>query len=215
MDTIYNKLNLDKFGFWFIIFGLFTQIITYILTEDSFLSLVSGSAGVISVVLCSQRKVSFYLWGFIQLATFIIICLQNNLYGKLVENLFYIITMLAGIVMWIKHRDKDETVETRSLSTRQNTVVALFAIAGMIITYYILNYINGSFILMDAISTVLAITAQILMITRYKESWVYWFFVDIFCVILFVQAENWCMVMQYIFWTGNCLYGFLKWKNNN
>lgn len=212
ITKFYNKLNIDAFGFWFILFGLITQIITYIFTEDTLLSIISGSAGVISVVLCSQRRVSFYLWGFLQLGTFMIICIQENLYGKIIENTFYTITMLYGLQMWKNHTDEDETVETKSLTYKQNILLMLFVLASICILYNVLTAVNGSFAFFDSISTTLAITAQILMITRYKESWAYWFFVDIFCVILFVQAENWCMVMQYIFWTLNCIYGFIKWQ---
>ena len=65
---------------------------------------------------------------------------------------------------------------------------------------------------LDAVTTVFAIAAQILMILRYQESWRLWFWVDVLCVILWAQTGNWCMVAQYIFWTANCIYGLLKWK---
>ena len=66
--------------------------------NDSALSgICSGIAGVISVVLCSQKKYSFYFWGILQLVTIMIISYQTGLYGKLVENAFYLITMFVGM----------------------------------------------------------------------------------------------------------------------
>lgn len=214
METIYKKLNIDKFGFWFICFGLITQVITYIFTEDTLLSMISGIAGVISVVLCSQRKVSFYLWGFIQLGTFSIICLNEQLYGKLFENLFYTVTMLYGIYIWTLNRDEKEIVKTRSLNSKNKTYIIIQTIGLISVLYIALTRLGDTQPLFDSISTGLAIIAQMLMILRYKENWIYWFLVDLLCIIMFIIAENYCMVMQYVFWTGNCLYGYLKWKKD-
>lgn len=213
MDRLLKYLNLDKFGFWFIVFGLSTQVLTYIVTEDTMLSLISGMTGVISVVLCSQRKISFYFWGFIQLFTFCVICYQEQLYGKIIENLFYLITMIIGLVIWIRNKDTDELVETRSLTLKNSVYLTSGTVVAIVALFYILTSLNDSQPLIDSISTVLAIVAQMLMILRYKESWIYWLLVDLLCIVMFIIAENWCMTMQYIFWTFNCIYGFLKWKS--
>ena len=68
----------------------------------------------------------------------------------------------------------------------------------MIITYYLLNYVNGNNVMLDTLSTVLALTAQILMIMRYKENWI-WFIVDVLCIWIWIVNENWCMTIQYTF----------------
>lgn len=217
MDKFLKLLNIERFGFWFILFGLLTQILTYCLTEDTLLSFISGCAGVVSVVLCSQRKVSFYIWGFIQLGTFVVICFQEQLYGKLFENLFYAVTMIIGIVVWIRNKNDEDVVVTRELIGNQPLWLTLGINGTIVIVYWCLNLLGDSQPLIDSISTVLAVVAQILMILRYKESWIYWFLVDLLCIIMFIIAANWCMVVQYIFWTVNCVYGYIIWskKTNN
>lgn len=40
-------------------------------TPDNLLSIISGLSGVVSVVLCAQGKISFYLFGYIQLFTYV------------------------------------------------------------------------------------------------------------------------------------------------
>ena len=65
--------------------------------------------------------------------------------------------------------------------------------------------------MLDSLSTVPAFAAQILMILRYREQWAYWLVIDIASVIMWINAENWCMVMQFVFWTLNCSYGTYKW----
>ena len=95
--------------------GLLLQVLTFIVTKDTLLSFVSGIAGVFSVVFCSEPKLSYYFWSFIQIATFSIICFNEQLYAKLLENVFYLITMGIGIGTWLANKDIDNRVKTRSL----------------------------------------------------------------------------------------------------
>ena len=53
--------------------SLLSQAVLGIWAKDDMLSFVSGIAGIISVLLCSQKKMTFYLFGFIQLFTYVVI----------------------------------------------------------------------------------------------------------------------------------------------
>ena len=211
-NKILRLLNIEgTFALWFVLAGIATQAVVFALSDDSLLSLVSGVAGVISVVLCSQRKLSFYFWGFLQIVTFVILCIQEQLYGKLIENAFYFVTMVAGLVMW-KNNLEEENVKTKALSMNAWRFLLCVLFSLSIGLKFLLLERGGCYPGIDAITTTFAIAAQILMILRYKESWILWFLVDVLCVILWATVGNWCMVAQYIFWTANCIYGLLKWK---
>ena len=62
-----NSFNLTRFGLIFMLVGLLTQGFVGLVMGGTKLSLASGMLGVISVVLCSQKKISFYVFGFAQL----------------------------------------------------------------------------------------------------------------------------------------------------
>ena len=72
VNSIINKfgkwLGLEgTFASWFVLIGIITQLLTCYIMGDTLLALCSGIAGVISVVLCSQKKYAFYFWGLLQL----------------------------------------------------------------------------------------------------------------------------------------------------
>lgn len=211
-DKIQSLFNVEGwFGIAFILTGIATQVATYAFTEDSFLSLVSGIAGVISVVLCSQRKLSFYFWGFLQIGTFMAICINEHLYGKLFENGFYLITMIGGLLMW-ERNEQCHTVETRVLNKLTLLFVVIQGLFAVLVVETVLTAIGGEQPFMDSFTTIFAIVAQLLMIYRYRESWLFWLVVDIACIIMWYNEGNWCMTVQYIFWTMNCIYGLIKWN---
>ena len=61
MSSIISYINKNRFGALFMLFGIMLQIFSFYYTKGSTISLISGIAGIISVVLCAQRKISFYV----------------------------------------------------------------------------------------------------------------------------------------------------------
>lgn len=204
--------DLKGFGFWFLALGIIVQLITYYLTESSILSYMCGCCGVFSVVLCSERKISFYVFGFLQLFTYVILCIQQRLYGEIAENIFYFVTMLYGIYHWSNnYDDASREINTRGLGIWNNLLTLGFAAFGVFYMYQTLSLTDDSQPFMDAITTVPAFMAQILMTLRYRESWFYWLIIDVGSIIMWSFVGDWCMVAQFVFWSINCIYGFYKW----
>lgn len=219
MSSLYDILKLedrkgymDRFTPTFIMLGIIMQVIVFRITDAPRLSLISGVFGVISVVLCSNRKVAFYLFGFVQLFTYVLLCIEQNLYGEIAENAFYFVTMLIGLSHWLDNYNEDKvSVETRKLNVAQKMWIAIGTLFGTLILFNILSLTDDTQPFMDAITTIPAFVAQILMILRYRDSWFYWFIIDVGSIIMWGIAGDWCMVVQFIFWTVNCIYGLKKW----
>ena len=207
-----KKWHVDRFTINFILIGIFMQLIVFKVTDAPRLSLISGIFGVISVVLCSNRKVAFYLFGFVQLFTYVLLCLEQNLYGEIAENAFYFVTMLIGISHWLDNYNEDKVaVETRNLNAGQKMWVAIGTLFGTLIAFNALVVTDDTQPFMDAVTTVPAFVAQILSIMRYRDSWFYWLIIDVGSIVMWGIAGDWCMVAQFVFWTANCIYGLKKW----
>lgn len=212
-----NKYNISDRDAVVMLVAVLLQAITAIWAKNDMLSFISGMAGIISVVLCSQKKMTFYLFGFIQLATYMLLAYRENLYGELAENVFYGVTMLAGIFIWMFHYNRERyEVNARSLSPELKIIsVIAFALGTAIMTLYLKNMTNDPYPLLDAVSTVPAFIAQILMICGYKEQWRYWMIVDVSSIIMWSMIGNPFMIVQFSLWTLNCLYGMYKWKEDS
>lgn len=198
----------------FMLIGIFLQLIAWYITKDSLISLISGVTGIISVILCSQRKISFYFFGFIQLVTYMYLAWQQRFYGELIENIFYIITMLIGIVVWLKNYNTEEQiVESKRLSDRLFYIIcSIMVFICVLFGYYMKYFTDNTQPFMDSFSTVPAFIAQTLLMLRYREQWIFWIIIDVVSIFMWMFADNWIMVIQFIFWTMNCIYGYRKWK---
>lgn len=207
--------NQNLFDKAFIIGGTLLQLIIGIATNSSLVTIISGVSGILAVILCAQRKLIQFPFSFIQLFTYVILAYEQKFYGELIENVFYFITMLIGMYWWWKGYDSSNSeIKIRKLSLTMNYAVIFANIVVITILYlYLLNQTDDTQPFLDAISTVPAFTAQILLMTRYRENWIYWLIIDLASIIMWAIANNWVMVIQFIFWSINCIYGLKKWKN--
>lgn len=203
----------------FLLFMIILQIGVFIVCPDSPLNIVAGLAGVISVVMCTKGRTMFYFIGFIQTITYLVLAWQNQFYGEVLENMFYFVTMIWGIFVWkkneVKNEDGTEDVMAKKFTTAQWAVSIIGTIIVTIIMGYILNSIGSAQAYTDAATNVMAIFAQFLMVRRYREQWIWWLVIDIFCIKMWFVAGNWSMVAMYIAWTANCIYGWCNWSKLN
>lgn len=198
-------INGQKWYDWaFLVVGLALQVLAIIVgflqgTPDSVGLIISGLTGVASVVLCSQKKISFYLFGFIQLFTYVFcFTIPNALHGETIENVMYFITMVYGIFVWAKNYKKDidsDAIEVKAkrLGWKGNTITGLIFAAGTLLYWQFLKRVpmfgqmdTQPFI--DSITSIPAYIAQFFMVLGYREQWIYWLILDVFSIILAFRA---------------------------
>ena len=195
------------------------QILVYIVAPDSWYGVVAGIAGCISVVLTAKGRWMMYPIGFVQNFTYTVLAFQNMFYGEVIEQVFYIVTMIWGMVAWARNMHINED-GTQDVNTRKFGLVEwLFTIVGVAIGTWLFGRVlvamGAAQPYTDAATNVMALFAQILMVKRYREQWVLWLLIDVFCIKMWWVAGNWSMVAMYIAWTVNCIYGWYNWTKLN
>ena len=198
-----------------IVCGLLLQVVTYVITGDGLLSLVTGMLGVFSVTLCSQRKLSSFLFGVFQIGCYMVLSARQHFYGELVENAFYMLTAFVGIYTWSRNYDAGDegnSVQARRLTAKGWGITLMIFFAGVIGGYWLLRRTSDPHPFLDAVSSVPAFVAQVLMMLRYREQWMFWIVVDVIKVAMWIMQGDWCMAAQFSFWIVICFYGLKKWK---
>ena len=195
------------------------QILVYVVAPDSWYGVVAGIAGCISVVLTAKGRWMMYPIGFIQNFTYTVLAFQNMFYGEVIEQVFYIVTMIWGMVAWARNMHTNED-GTQDVNTRKFSVKDwIFTIVGITIGTWLFGRVlvamGAAQPYTDAATNVMALFAQILMVKRYREQWALWLLIDVFCIKMWWVAGNWSMVAMYVAWTANCIYGWMNWTKLN
>jgi len=205
------KLFDNIYGFLFALVGIILQVYAFYYTDAPILSLISGVSGIIAVVLCAERQLSYWPFAWLQLITYLILAIQQKLWGEVGEYIFYGVTMIYGMIVWNKYKDNHK-VKSRKLSRTAFQILFTLCVIGITALYFVLDKTNDTQPFIDSVSSVPALFAQFLMILAYKEQWYFWLIIDIASIYMWIVIGDWCMVSQFIFWTVNCLYGLHKWN---
>ena len=198
----------------FLLLGLLIQLITYLMSSSSLLSLVSGMLGVCSVVFGASGNIMSFVFGFAQIGTYTYLCIEERLYAEVAMNVFYYLTMVGGVYVWRSRLKEDESMEvtTRSMSLKNLVWISLVtAVISIVVGWLLARYTNDSQPYLDAVTTVPALVAQVLMVLVYREQWYLWMVVDVLAVVMWWRAGDYCMATQYAFWCANCVYGYVHW----
>lgn len=209
--------NISPLTWLFLGLGLLIQIVTYTFMPNTPLSLVSGMLGICSVVLGAQGNILTFVFGFAQVGTYTYLCVAERFYGEIAMNIYYFITMIYGVVLWRKRLESKGSmqVQTRTLSMRKLVIVVATALTLSVLSGVLLQqYTDDSQPYLDALTTIPALVAQILMVLAYREQWYLWIVVDVLATIMWLKAGNYCMAAQYAFWCMNCIYGYVQWTKS-
>ena len=204
----------------FMVAMVLLQVVMYCITPDTPIGMVCGIAGVICVVLTAKGKISSYLFNFIQMITYMIICWEARLFLEFGEQIFYFIACIFGVFLWKKnmHKNSDgtEQVIAKKFKVWQWFVTAgVTAITTVVLGYFGDNILGSTLSYLDASTVALAVIAQLLMVWRYREQWAIWVVIDVSSLIMFIILGQWSMVAMYIAWTINAIYGWINWSKLN
>jgi nicotinamide mononucleotide transporter len=189
----------------------------YFIMPDSVIGIVCGLAGVICVALTAKGKISSYLFNFIQMITYMIICWEARLFLEFGEQIFYFIVCIFGVFMWknnmTKNDDGTEQVKAKKFKLWQWIVSTVaVAVSTFLLGYFGEEVLGSTLPYLDAMTVALAVIAQLLMVWRYREQWACWILIDVISLIMFIILGNWSMVAMYIAWTANAFYGWWNWS---
>lgn len=205
---------------WFEVLILigFTTYFAIIDKESSKLYLainsLSAICGVLCVVLCATGKKSQYYFGFVNIATYIIIAMIGKFYGQVALNaLYYLPTQFVGMYMWKKHmNDQTNAVKSKKMSAKQIVLYLLATMLGITICHYILDILGGNQTWLDSTTLIISLVANALMVLRYKEQWALWIVVDAITVTMWFISGDLIQVSMWSVYLLNAFYGFYKWS---
>ena len=196
------------------------QVVMYCFVPDSLIGMVCGVAGVICVVLTAKGKISSYLFNFIQMITYMIICWDAKLFLEFGEQIFYFVVCIFGVFLWKKNMKKNDDGTEQVIAKRFKPWHWVVTVVVTVVSTFLLGtfgevILGGTLPYIDAFTVALAVIAQLLMVWRYREQWAVWIVIDIASLVMFVMLGQWSMVVMYVAWTINAFYGWYNWTKLN
>lgn len=228
MDKIKKFLNneLKNWSKWEVIWIIVANVIILgvsLAMGDTTIGIIASISGTLCVILTGMGKMSSFIFGMINIIFYAIVAYEATYYGDVMLNLFYYLpTNIIGWFMWKKNiNNENGEVKKERLSLKMQIIVAVLSVLGIVIYGYILsNFTNDALPYTDSMSTVLSITAQILLMKRCMEQWIVWIVVDGVSVFMWIMAffnggASIATLLMWIVYLVNAIIMFVKWNKES
>ena len=206
---------------WLLLFSI-VNVFLYLKWDSGLIGLISAMSGMLCVVLVAKGKISNFVFGIVNTATYAYISYGYGLYGESMLNaLFYLPTQFIGLWMWQRHRSvnkvRDEDIEIKRLSVKGWAIVVASVVVGAYAYMHVLMALDAQQVRIDSVAVVMSVVAQILLTLRYAEQWVLWILVNLLSIVLWVVTLSQSGGSDYtmpVMWTAfliNSIYGWINW----
>ena len=206
---------------WLLLFSI-VNVFLYLKWDSGLIGLISAMSGMLCVVLVAKGKISNFVFGIVNTATYAYISYGYGLYGESMLNaLFYLPTQFIGLWMWQRHRSvnkvRDEDIEIKRLSVKGWAIVIASVVVGAYAYMHVLMALDAQQVRIDSVAVVMSVVAQILLTLRYAEQWVLWILVNVLSIALWVVTLSQSGGSDYsmpVMWTAfliNSIYGWINW----
>ena len=206
---------------WLLLFSI-VNVFLYLKWDSGLIGLISAMSGMLCVVLVAKGKISNFVFGIVNTATYAYISYGYGLYGESMLNaLFYLPTQFIGLWMWQRHRSvnkvRDEDIQIKRLSVKGWAIVIASVVVGAYAYMHVLMALDAQQVRIDSVAVVMSVVAQILLTLRYAEQWVLWILVNLLSIVLWVVTLSQSGGSDYtmpVMWTAfliNSIYGWINW----
>ena len=165
--------------------------------------------GLLQGLLVMLNKRSNWIAYIIQMILMLLFSLSVNLYGDATNSLCYILVGVVGFTIW--NKKGKEYIGVCSLKERiiYITIIAL----GTYLVFLGLKQTDDPLPLIDSFTTVSSFIATYYMIMKKIDTWIIWFFNDIFYCITYWLLPNQALYLftLNVIWTFMAIGSFINW----
>ncbi|MEJ6400961.1 nicotinamide riboside transporter PnuC [Nicoliella lavandulae] len=211
-------------GSWLIIFNNNQFAVAPDLTVIGLVSLFAGVTNILSVVLDSDGNITNFFWGILNNIAYVYVSFNAHLYGEVYLYTYFFISQFIGIYLWNKRNvdhpiDNNSEVQVKELSVKGWLLLASLVIVSWIFLGLFLQRVPlitptlDPHPWLDALSTVVQVFAQLLLILRYSSSqFILWILGNTLEIVLWTVNFNPIMIALFFACDVNSFFGWYVWN---
>lgn len=209
---------------WFLIAGFIIMSLAVSMLPQNSFNALSFTAGVFSILCiifgCKGNSLNF-VCGLIGSAIQGYMALKSGLYANAVLFLLYNVPMqFIGFFQWRKRRlqTEEDGIHTRWMNWWQRVLLVVLSVAAVWTVSLILRGTDDPQPVSDAMAMTAAVGAQLLLTLAFVEQWFMWLVVNGTQLVMWSIAMTRgvpyapIMMIQYVFYTMNSIYGIILWS---
>lgn len=175
-----------------------------------------------SVWLIARKNVWTWPTGIVSVLLYLTLFYQFQLYSDALEQVYYLVASIYGWWFWTRATSRSDSVRGFGFSRGAGLVAwAVTTLMLGIALGFVMTQVHvwapvwfpepASYPFVDAITTIMSLSAMWLMARKRAESWVYWIIVDVAAIWLYFTKGILFVGWLYVVLLGIASYGFWQW----
>jgi nicotinamide mononucleotide transporter len=206
------------------LFNVHTIFFTFLGYDMSYLEFFGTLFNIAAVWFAVRNNIFTWIATPIAVSLFFMLFYQYQLYSDMMIQVFYFGTGVAGLWTWARHK-KGAKVVTRPITRTtmgQNLAIAAGVALGTLALGIFMKNIHtllpglfpkpAAYPFVDALITVGAIIAQLLLVFRKLENWHIWIVVDVIAVGVYYSRGVKLVALLYVIFLILAVVGLIQWR---
>ncbi len=169
--------------------------------------------GAACVWLVVRRHILNFPLGIVSCVCFLVLFLQQRLFGEASLQVFFIVLGFHGWYWWLRGDPRQVgKITVRTTPRGESLVLGGVHVVATAALWGFLTLVNGSAPMLDATVTSLSLIAQWMLNRKYLENWLVWMAVDVLTVYLAVTRELYLVAALYAIFFAMCCVGLVEWR---
>ncbi|NBR06657.1 MAG: nicotinamide riboside transporter PnuC [Planctomycetes bacterium] len=196
------------------LYSAWNQLVATILETFSPWELAGFLTGIVCVWQVVCRNIWNFLWGILSCACFLVLFLQQRLFGEAILQVIFIALNIHGWIGWFYQGKNQDSLKVANVSKKEGFILAVMVFPFTSVLWALLTWLNGSAPIVDAWVTSLSLIAQWLLNRKFIQSWPVWILVDVLTIGLGVYRGMFLLAVLYVIYLSMCLVGWYSWRKN-
>lgn len=176
------------------------------------LEIAANIAIALAIFFAGRNSIHTWWLGIVGCALFGILFYKSQLYADTTLQVFFIATSIVGWYQWAKGKSGDELPITRTPIMRLTLYTIAALIVGGAYAAILHKYTDAYAPGWDSLMLVMSVIAQLLLMNRKIENWVFWLIVNTIAVPLFYSRGLELTAGLYALYWLHAIYAFFKWR---
>jgi nicotinamide mononucleotide transporter len=163
-----------------------------------------------SLLLMREKPIGWF-FGIASSLLGIVLFLESKIYAQALISIYYAGIGVYGWLYWKKAQQRDEHIHKWAVK-QHFLFISLFTLCSLACAYLFETYTDSQSPYLDSFLTVFGILASIKEARKILTSWLYWFAINLFSVVLYFNQHLYFYAAMMIVYAAICIPGYLNWR---
>ena len=191
------------------------KILSYFEQNQSILlEIIAAMLTILCVILAARNNILNWPVSILASVLYFMIFFQNRFFSDAYLQIAFLIFQIYGWWYWSKFNPSKKEKEISKIPKTKSVKLILFTVILYVIWLFIYKKINPTARIpeVDALTTIISLTALYMQVKHWIENWIVWITVDLIYIPMYIYGNQHLTAILYLILAAIAIKGYFDWK---